>query len=94
MNNISSLLKKWNVDMDYLRQQMYRSPTPRERERWHALWLAAQGWSNTHIAEVLDRNPHTIGDWLALFRQQGPTSLAFEQTGGSPPSSVLRNKHS
>ena len=92
MNDIPQLLQKWNLDMGYIRRQMYRAPTPRERERWHALLLAAQGWNGAHIAEVLSRNPHTIGDWLALFRQRGPASLSFEQSGGSSPSSTLRNR--
>jgi len=94
MNDILTFLKQWNLDMGYVRQQMYRAKVPRERERWHALWLAAQGWSAVHIAEALDRNPHTIGDWLAHFRQYGPASLVFEQTGGSPPSSIRSNRHS
>ena len=94
MNSILSLLKEWSVDMGYLRRQMYRASTPRERERWHALWLAAQDWSYTHIAEVLGRNPHTIGDWLARFRQHGPIGLVFKQSGGSPPSLIPRNRDS
>ena len=93
MNNIPALLKQWHVDIGFVRHQMYRAPIPRERERWHTLWLAAQGWSAVRIAEALDRNPHTIGDWLARFRQYGPVSLNFEQSGGSPPSSILHNKY-
>jgi len=93
MDDISALLQQWNLDIVYVRRQMYRAPTPRERERWHALWLAAQGWSAVHIAEALDRNPHTIGDWLTLFRQHGPVSLAFKQTGGSPLSSTPSKRH-
>jgi transposase len=38
------------------------------------------------VAEALDRDPHTIGEWLATFRQAGPAGPAFEQTGGSPRS--------
>ncbi|MDP3063012.1 MAG: helix-turn-helix domain-containing protein [Chloroflexota bacterium] len=64
---------------------MYRAPTPRERERWHALWLLARGWTAAQVADTLGRDPHTIGEWLANFRQAGPTGLTFEQTGGSPP---------
>ncbi len=94
MHNITAVLQQWNLDLDHVRRQMYRAPTPRERERWHALWLAAQGWSAAHIAETLDRNPHTIGGWLTNFHQYGPASLAFEQTGGSPPFSNRSNRNS
>ena len=71
---------------DLKRERMYRAPTPRERERWHGLWLLAQGWSATQVAEALEREPHTIGNWLDNFRQGGAQGLVFEQTGGSPPS--------
>jgi len=64
---------------------MYRAPSPRERERWHAVWLLAQGWSAAQMADALERDPHTVGEWLANFRQAGPWGLVFEQTGGPPP---------
>ncbi len=72
------------------RERMYRAPTPRERERWHALWLLAQGWSANKVADLLERDPHTIGGWLAAFAHDGPAALAFEQTGGPPPPSGPR----
>lgn len=85
MNEITTLLNQWQLDEHGVRERMYCAPSPRERERWHALWLLARGWSAAQVAEVLERDPHTIGDWFTNFRQAGPTGLAFEQTGGSPP---------
>ena len=64
---------------------MYGAPTPRERERWHGLWLLAQGWSAIKVAEALEREPHTIGNWLANFRRAGAQGLVFEHTGVPPP---------
>ena len=84
MNDIAALLGRWDVELRQVRDRMCRAPTPRERERWHALWLLAQGWSANKVAEVLERDPHTIGGWLAAFAQDGPPALAFEHTGGSP----------
>ena len=66
-----------------MRERLYRAPTPRERERWHALWLATQGWSAAQVTEALGRDAHTVGDWLVAFRQEGPAALAFAHTGGS-----------
>ena len=85
MTDIVQLLERWQLDVGDLRERMYRAPTPRERERWHGLWLLAQGWSAIQVAEALDREPHTIGNWLANFRRGGAQGLVFEQTGGSPP---------
>lgn len=85
MDAVAALLKGWQLDEHGVRGRMYLAPTPRERERWHALWLLARGWSASQVADALKRDPHTIGEWLANFRQAGPTGIAFEQAGGSPP---------
>jgi hypothetical protein len=87
MVDVAGVLTRWELDARQLRERMYRAPTPRERERWHALWLLAQGWSANTVAELLERDAHTIGAWLAAFAQDGPAALAFEQTGGPPPPS-------
>ena len=94
MDNVSELLAKWQVDLAKVRAGIYRSATPRERERWHALWLLARGMPAVEVAEPLGRDPHTIGEWLEAFRQTGPQGLAFEQSGGSPPSLAKRSKRS
>ncbi|MCL4534181.1 MAG: helix-turn-helix domain-containing protein [Bacteroidetes bacterium] len=102
MNDVLDLLKRWQLDTRQVRERMYRAPTPRERERcptgaprpfdvltrrgWHALWLLARGWSAVQVADALERDPHTVGDWLEDFHQAGPAGLAFEQSGGSPSS--------
>ena len=68
------------------------APVPRERERWYALWLLTQGWTAQATAEALERDPHTIGRWLAAFGEGGPTALIFEQSGGAPPPSKRRSR--
>ena len=94
MDDVSGLLKQWQLDVRAVRERMYRAPTPRERERWHALWLLAQGWSSVQVAEALERDAHTVGDWLADFRRAGPVGIAFEQTGGPPPPSARKSRRS
>src|SRR3954453_18917190 len=90
MVDIAAALTRWGLDARQVRERMYRAPTPRERERWHALWLLAQGWSANKVAELLERDAHTIGVWLAAFERGGAAALAFEQTGGAPPPSGTR----
>ena len=85
MIDIQAGLARWGLDLGQVRERVYRAPTPRERERWHALWLVAQGWSANKAAALLEREAHTVGQWLAAFCADGPEALAFEQTGGSPP---------
>jgi anti-sigma-K factor RskA len=84
-SELAEMLSRWQLDAAEVRERMYRASTPRERERWHALWLALQGWSSAQVALALGRDPHTVGNWLAEFRRDGPAALVFAHTGGSPP---------
>jgi transposase len=94
MDDMLAVLKGWQLDAKGVRERMYRAPTPRERERWHAVWLLARAWTPAQVAEALERDAHTVGDWAEALRQRGPGALAFEQTGGAPPSLTRRNKRS
>jgi len=89
---MNEVLERWKLDERRVRDRMYRAQTPRERERWHAVWLVARGWSASRVAEALERDAHTIGEWLDRFRKGGPAGLSFEQTGGSPPPSTRSSK--
>ena len=44
-------LSRWQLDVAAVRERLYRAPTPRERERWHALWLAAEAQSSAQVAD-------------------------------------------
>ena len=92
VRGIEWFLEQWEMSARDLHRRMILAPTPRERERWHALWLLAQGWTASAVAEALERDPHTIGRWAAAFSEGGPAALIFEQSGGSPPPLVRRNR--
>ena len=77
-------LEQWQTNAKDLRRRMILSPTPRERERWYAMLLLAQGWTASATAEALERDPHTLGRWVVAFGEGGPRALIFEQRGGSP----------
>ena len=84
VREIDRCLEQWQMEIKDLRRRMILAPTPRERERWYALLLLAQGWTAAATAEALERDPHTIGRWASAFGEGGPAALIFEQTGGSP----------
>ena len=77
-------LEQWRMDATDLHRRMILAPTPRERERWYAILLLAQGLTAAATAEALERDPHTIVRWASAFGEGGPAALIFEQTGGSP----------
>ena len=94
VKNIERFLEQWEMDVSDFRRRLILVPTPRERERWNALWLLAQGWTASATAEALERDPHTIGRWVATFGEGGPPALIFEQSRGSPSSSVRKSRRS
>ena len=84
VREIDRSLEQWQMGVEDLRRRMILAPTPRERERWYAILLLAQGLTAAATAEALERDPHTIGRWASAFGAGGPAALIFEQTGGSP----------
>jgi len=92
MSDLLALFGHWQLDVKAVRERMYRAPTERERERWFAMWLLAQGWSAARVAEALERDAHTVGAWVEALRESGPAGLAFEQTGGAPPPLTGRSR--
>ena len=82
MNDMLALLAQWQMDVRGVRERVYRAETPRERERWHAVWLLTTGWSQAQVAKALERDAHTIAEWVDGFCKSGASGLVFEQTGG------------
>ena len=64
VREIGRSLDQWQMGVKDLGRRMILAPTPRERERWYAIWLLAQGWTATATAEALEREPphhRTVG---------------------------------
>ena len=70
MEEMGALLAQWR--MAEVRRRMYRAPTPRERERWYAMWLLAQGWTAAAVGRALDRDAHTIGQGAGRSLRTAP----------------------
>ena len=94
VREIGRSLEQWRMGVKDLRRRMILAPTPRERERWYAILLLAQGLTAAATAEALEREPHTIARWASAFGEGGPAGLIFEQTGGSPLPLTRRSRRS
>ena len=94
VREIDLSLEQWRMGVKDVRRWMILAPTPRERERWYAILLLAQGLTAAATAEALERDPHTIGRWASAFGEGGPAALIFEQTGGSLPPLTRRSRRS
>ena len=91
---IERSLEQWELGVKVVQRRMLLAPTPRVRERWYVILLPAQGWTAAATAELLDRDPHTIGRWATAFGEGGARALIFEQTGGTPQLLSQRNRRS
>ena len=63
VREIDQSLEQWHMGIKDLRRRVILAPTPRERERWYAILLLAQGLTAAATAEALEQDPHTIGRW-------------------------------
>jgi transposase len=92
MEDVSALLARWQISPADAREQIYRAKTPRERERWHALWLLSRGWPAAQVAQALERDAHTIGDWLRAFARTAASVPGLRAKRWLPPPSTQANK--
>ena len=67
VREIDQSLERWEMNTRDLHRRMILAPTPRERERWNAVWLLSQGWTASFTAEALGRDPRTIGRWAVCL---------------------------
>ena len=92
VREIERFLERWQMEVRDLRRRMILAPTLRERARWYAILLLAQGWTASATGEALERDPHTVGRWASAFGEGRPAALIFEQTGGPPPGQSRLNQ--
>ena len=75
VREIDRSLEQWQMGVKDLRRRVILAPTPRERERWYAILLLAQGLTAAATAEALERDPphyRTLGIGLRRGRACGP----------------------
>ena len=70
MEEMGALLVRWRMDGAEVRRRMHREPTPRERERWHAVWLLTQGWTPAGWVEPWSGIPTPSSNGPSLCRGQ------------------------
>ena len=91
VREIDRFLEQWQMDARDLHRRMILAPTPRERERWHAVWLLAQGWAAAFgeggpAALIFEQSggspPPALGEaWQASLRagvQELPATAGME----------------
>ena len=84
MVDVAAVRARWGLKVRHVREWMYRAPTLRERERWHALWLLAHGWSANTVVDRWGAMPIPSGLDLArgLHVPQSPPPLGLRHGPG------------
>ena len=72
VREIDRSLEQWQMGVKDLRRRMILAPTPRERERWYAMLLLAQGLTAAATAEVLERTPTPLDAGLPPSARADP----------------------
>ena len=57
VREIDRFLEQWEMNANDLHRRLILAPRPQERERWHAIWLLAQGRMASATVKALDRAP-------------------------------------
>lgn len=52
--------------------------------RYHVIILHYRGYTNAHIAKVMELNPHTVGIYVNSYKQYGIEGLQMGKSSGSP----------
>ena len=94
VRQIDRFLEQWQMDARDLHRRLILAPAPRERERWHAIWLLAQGWTASGAAQALGRgSSHHWTMGRRLWRGWA-CRLDFRAVRGPPPPSARRSSRS
>lgn len=78
-------LARWSQTTEDLRMAATTAAHARTRERFLALYEAAQGRCPTQVASRSARHPQTVMQWVHGYNRSGPQALLFRHTGGRPP---------
>lgn len=75
MNQVKLRLKEQGETKETLMQRCIKAEHPRERERWLALVLVAEGLSAHEVARRLGRDRRTVAEWVTAFNQEGSAGV-------------------
>jgi len=62
-----------------LRERYLMAPSRIEGIRWHALFLRAQGRTQTDIAEITQRSPRWVSATIRRYNDGGPDAIADQR---------------
>lgn len=79
------VMKLTKRQIEELEQLKHKGPTPRIRQRAHAILLSHQRHSIGQIARIFGTNRITIGQWLDRWDAEKFDGLADKPRPGAPP---------
>jgi transposase len=73
---------EWQEDEATLKEYYLSEKDVQNRTRLQALWQLRRGRTIVEVAELVGRNPRTIQDWVAWYRQGGLAEVLQHRHGG------------
>ena len=94
LREIDRFLEHWQMDARDLHRRLILAPAPRERERWHAIWLLAQRMDGFEYGAGLGTGPaHHREMGRRLWRGRA-CRLDFRAARWFPPPSARCSRRS
>jgi transposase len=73
---------EWQEDEATLKQYYLSEKDAQNRTRLQALWQLRRGRTIAEVAEIVGKDPRTIQDWVAWYRQGGLAEVLRRRHGG------------
>ena len=73
---------EWQEDEATLKEYYLSEKDVQNRTRLQALWQLRRGRTIVEVAELVGRNPRTVQDWVAWYRQGGLVEVLRHRHGG------------
>jgi transposase len=73
---------EWQEDEATLKQYYLSEKDAQNRTRLQALWQLRRGRTIAEVAEIVGKDPRTIQDWVAWYRQGGLAEVLGRRHGG------------
>jgi putative transposase len=71
-------------EIKVLKKLLRSTDNKRMHVRYQVILLHLKDYTNAHIAEIMDLNPHTIGIYINSYKQNGADGLSIGKSSGRP----------
>lgn len=79
--------------VEVLKRSYKGATNPREKERYHALWLKATGYKRAEICSLLATGERSLGRWIQSYLRDGLSALKDKPQQGNNRKLTTKQKN-